>query len=214
MLKRLLPLLLVIGALPAGATTTYTSLATMTAANPGLNFTNVDFSGLASYTPAASFSASGVDFAALSGTLNGTATMSGWGAGMILRTTSNGGTINITLPGTATAFGGYFGFTGSGTFTVTLSGTGDTSFNQTASVTQTTPQYWGVVSTVAFTSISVSMSGSTKFAAVNNFAFGTPSGGGAEAPEPSTLALLGSALIAFPLMARRMRSRHRPNAAR
>lgn len=206
MLTRLLSVLLALTALPAGATTTYTNLASMTAANPTLTFTNVDFSGLGTYTPAASFSATGVDFAALSGTLAGNANVAGWGSGMILKTTANGGTINITLPTAATAFGGYFGFMGSGTWTVTLSGSGDTSFSESASITQGTPQYWGVVSTVAFTTISVSMSGSTKFAAVNGFSFGTPpsgGGGGGEVPEPSTLALVGSGLVAFPIIARR-----------
>lgn len=209
MFKRLLPLLLAIGGLPAGATTTYTSFATMTAANPALNFTNVDFSGLSTYSPAASFSASGVDFTALSGTLSGNANLSGWASGMILKTTANGGTILITLPSTATAFGGYFGFVGTGTWSVVLSGAGDTSFSQTASVTQLTPTYWGVVSATPFTSISVTLDGSTKLTAVNGFSFGTPTGGGggggAETPEPSTLALMGSALLALPLMARRMR---------
>lgn len=216
MFKRLLPVMLALTALPVGATTTFTSYTSMTnaPANSGLTFTNVDFSGLATFTPANTFSATGVTFTAVSGTLNGAANMAGWASGMILRTTNGGGTINIALPTGATAFGGYFGFTGSGTWSVTLSGVGDTSFSESASITQTTPFYWGVVSTVEFTSISVSMTGTTKFAAVNGLTFGTPtSGGTSETPEPSTMALVGGGLLLFPLIGRR-RARNRLGAAR
>ena len=212
MLKRLLLVLLALTALPVGATTSFTSYASMTAANSGLTFTNVDFSGLASFVPNSTFSASGVTFQAASGTLQNNVNLSGWASGMILKTTNNAGTINITLPTGATAFGGYFGFTGSGTWDVTLSGVGDSSFSLTSSVTSLTPQYWGVVSTVAFTSISFAASG-TKLSAINGFSFGMPSAGAsAETPEPSTFALVGSGLVLFPLIARR-RARNRSGAA-
>jgi hypothetical protein len=220
MFKNLLPVLLAMAALPAGATTTYTSQSSMTndPLNSGLTFTNVDFSGLTTSFIGTTFATSGVTFTPVSSTLSG-ATL-GWSTGTVLRSNGGGG-MTIDLPSTATAFGGYFGYATGGTFSILLSSGGADSFsfqlNPTAS---NSPVYLGIVSDVAFSSISFTPDPVNKFVALNGLTYGTASvggGGGAETPEPSTLAMVGVGLIAFPWIARRKRraqSRIQPTAGR
>jgi hypothetical protein len=114
--------------------------------------------------------------------------------------------MTITLPSGATAFGGYFGQAGSSSFsTLTLIVAGDTTVTQTFNGPGAT--FFGFTSSTPFTSIT--LYNDTKSPAVNQFEFGTVAiggdGGASDTPEPSSMALMGGALIVLPLWARRHR---------
>lgn len=211
MFKKLLPMIVALTALPAGATTVYTSFSGMEDAHPGLEFTPVDFaSGTA--LPASTYSSGGVTFTVSHGTfqsITNPSNSAGWnGLGPVLRALQDITTITITLPSAATAFGGYFGNTGTSFATLTLIAAGNTTVTQ--DFNGPGPTYFGFVSETPFTSIT--LYNDTKGPAISQFVFGIPSStgepgggepGGAETPEPSSMALMGGALIAIPLLARR-----------
>jgi hypothetical protein len=200
MFKNLLPVLLAMAALPAGATTVFTSYASMTAANPTLSFNTIDLTPLLSLADNATYTLDGVTFTAGSGTLADAS--SPWGSGIVLRTNSSPGTITIQLAPSVTAFGAMFGMIGSSFTTVNLSGSG---IDENAFLNTANPVFWGAVSSTSFTTIT--FDASNKAVALNNFVYSTSpldgGGGGGEVPEPSTLALIGSGLIALPLLSRR-----------
>lgn len=221
MFKKLLPMLVALTALPVGATTVYTSFSSMASANAGLTFSAVDFTTGSGLLTGLYTSADGVAFQSDASYLSTTGSASGGWSGLTLR--SNGGaSITITLPTGATAFGGRFGGT-SGTWgDIMIAAVGNTT--ESLTISYGSPQYAGFVSTIPFSSITLSVTAGNTLPALNNFVFGMPmssggpGGGGpgdggpggdpgpATTPEPSSMALMGAALIAIPLWARR---RHR-----
>ena len=200
MFKKLLPVLLALSALPAGATTVYTSYNSLTNANPTLTFNTVDLTPLLTTPDAPSYTFDGVTFTAGSGNLSDAANP--WGTGVVLKTANTPGSITIQLAPSVVAFGAMFGYLGTGSSTLGLSGSG---INEAPFVSAASPTFLGAYSNTGFTAIT--FDSASKMVALNNFVYGTASpGGGAETPEPSTFALVGLGLIAFPWIARRRRT--------
>ncbi len=201
MLKNLLPLLLALSALPVGATTVYTSYSSMTVANPTLSFNTIDLTPLLTLADATSYTFDGVTFTAGSGNLSDAANP--WGTGLVLKTASAPGTITIQLGPSVVAFGAMFGYIGTGSSTLGLSGSGIDEF---PFVSASTPTFLGAFSSTGFTTIT--FDSASKMVALNNFVYSTTplGGGGSETPEPSTFALVGLGLIAFPWIVRRRRT--------
>jgi hypothetical protein len=213
MFKRLLPVVLALSALPAGATTTYvgTSQTSYNSAvsDLGAGYSSsglVNFLGATSGVSVLNVGGTGVDF---NGFVNGGAATLGIGNGtgsdLNLNTTSSPNTyIRIDFQATvyavsldlATGFGtknwSYTMGSTSGTVSVPQAGTvfgvgGD------APPTSLTPPVLPGASHALYIQ---------DFSVLTQNSGGGGGGGGAEAPEPSTLALMGSALISLPLLAR------------
>ena len=199
-IHKVLPFLLALAALPAEATTLYTSQATLLAA-PGLNFTNISLSGLIGANATTIGPVNGVSFSAVSSNaLQVAASPSGWPAGGIVKNAALGERTGVTLPASIVAFGAYFGQQGSlGPWSMTLTYSGGTQiFTPTA---LNTPSYIGLVFEAPVSDFSISftdVSSLNKNIAISNMSI-------AETPEASTFVLVGVGLILFPLLKRRAR---------
>jgi hypothetical protein len=201
-------------AIPLRASTSFNTLASMEAANPGLTLTPVSFDPLGqnSYTPTLAMSG-GLAFTAVGiPTITTTFNPGGsWPAGDILKGATTGGTITITLPTAALAFGASFGEVEGSVTGITVSvtdGSGLVSYSITPSSGQ--PVYLGISTTSAFTSISFTTGFSFSKLAVNNFSYET-----AETPEVGTMILIGTGLVILSAIRRRVAKwRLRPAAVR
>jgi hypothetical protein len=219
MFKKLMPVILALTALPVGATTTfyYTGASVNTEAAfdtatgvlidytfTGETLTSPDFYSLLDAGP------TGVDFFAfsnnnltpvaltiVSSTLRNTTANSG----------SNGSTLRVDLPTDVRAIGLHLTALTTGNFCFEAPGTtacGHTSEGQ-IQITGGSTYFFGIISDAAIDSFQIRTRTTNSFLAVQNFAVGLEGGGGGEVPEPSTMALLGSSLIALPFLARRKR---------
>jgi hypothetical protein len=194
-------------ALPAGATTSYNTLAAMQAANPGLTFAPVDFGLSGSSATFFDFEGGALVFtSSLNNGLQKIVSPGGtWPAATVIEQ-QVGGIISITLPVGTTAFGATIGQTSAGLpGTITLSGNSDGAFSfDVFSGTATTPGYIGVCSPSPFTNLQLSVNfGSLRFG-LNDFSYATAPAGDPVA-EPGTLVLIGTGLLMVPLFARRSR---------
>jgi hypothetical protein len=210
MFKSLLPVLLAIAALPAGATTTfYVGSAGETQFDADLITRGltlgalIDFTGESSGFTITDVGPTLVDFTGSSSiTVNGAdITLSG-GSNTVLQ---------ISLPSDVYAIGMFISGITPGDRTWTYGPSGGT---MALNVNNTI--FFGAMSTTPLAALpTLTLTGPTGAGTyginVFNFELGTVvsggggSGGGSEAPEPSTFALVGSGLMALPWLARRKR---------
>jgi hypothetical protein len=205
MFKNLLPVLLAMAALPAGATTTfYVGAAGETQFNldlitRGLTVGSlIDFTGESSGLTLNDIGPSLVDF---------TGSSSIFVDGSMITLNGTSAVLQVSLPSDVYAIGMYISSaTGNKTWSYGPSG-------GTIALTASTT-FFGAMSTTPLAALpTLTLSGPVGASTginVFNFELGTVSGGGggggSETPEPSTLVLLGSALIVLPVLARRKRT--------
>jgi hypothetical protein len=212
-------LVLALLAMPAYPTTitTYSSQSSWQAATTGdqsINFEGSAPSG--SYTTFPSFTSSGVQFFGLSGTTFGamdTSAFSWANFGSNDALFSSGGTqgFHIVLPSAVTAFGLNL-FTSPPAVSYTASVAGSQYTAPTSN--QPTEAFFGVTSDTAFTTIDLTAQPGASYAFIDNFQWGTSQvsggggGGGGDAPEASTLLMIGTGLLSLALI-RRRKAAHR-----
>ena len=194
-IQRIIVSILVLGALfalPASATTlTYTSQATLETNNTDLVFTIVDFSAFVGQSLLTSIDVGGLIFTDSGGTLSVFDSHT-------LKQTNGTGTISVTLPANALAFGVTLQNTPAFPITVDFTGDGIDSNN---SITPTA--YFGARDTTSLTGLTVS-EGFNSQMTLSDFEIGSSSGGGGggETPEAATLLMIGSGLFMLRLLRR------------
>ncbi len=168
----------------------------------------LDFTGTSSGTTISNVAGTGVNFSSAAGLASDP---SGY---ISLSSTSSGTAMQIAAPSTVYALGLYLAGGGPTLKNWTYGPSGGT-----VSLSNASTIFLGVISDLPLASlptITLTSPSGTAVLVVNDFKIGTlapPSGGGAETPEPSTFALIGSGLILFPAIARR-RSRNRQASER
>ncbi len=202
MFKNLLPILLALSALPAGATTTfYVGAAgeaqfTADALTRGLTIGSMfDFGGELSGLTILDAGPTDVDF-------TGNSALNVDGTTITINGSSS--VLQVALPSGVYAIGMYLTGTSSSNKTWTYGPSGSTMV-----LNNSTTTFFGAMSTVPLDALPVitltgpaSITGMT----VSSFELGTVTASMSETPEPSTFALVGVGLIAFPWIARRRRT--------
>ena len=214
MFKKLMPVLLVLTALPVGATTQFYNTGDATNTEAAFNtaaglLTSYAFTG-DTLTAPNSYSLidappTGVDFYAFWD--NNVTPFALSIVGSTLRTTAsnggaNGSTIRVDLPTDVRAIGLHLtGTAGTQQFCVEAPGT--TSCDTSLVFGSSDNYFYGVISTAAISSFQIrEKTDVNSFLVVQNFEVGLAA---TATPEPSTMVLVGGGLMLFPLLARRRR---------
>ncbi|MEI9813167.1 MAG: PEP-CTERM sorting domain-containing protein [Acidobacteriota bacterium] len=208
-----LPAILVLGALPVGATTTYYSTGSVNdeaAFNTAVGSLTYQNSFLLSGSPIiATESNTGTIFAGFTNN-NSVARDLGILSGMVTQTGGNGGTdssIYVDVPTGATIIGLHLITTTNGPYCVEAPGS--VACTLSVSLTNTT-SFIGIISTSAISDFQIRREVGTAGQILRIANVGVSSGGlPGEAPEPSTMILMGGALLALPVLARRRRKQSR-----
>lgn len=213
MFKRLLLVLFALTALPGWATTTfyYTGAATNTEAAfdtaTGLLSTHT-FTGetlSADTFSLANAASTGVSFYGFANVGNTTPVALSI-VGSTLRETvhyAGDASLVVTLPSDKTSIGLHLTATGGATsFCFEAAATTTCGYTPSSEVLSSgSTFFFGIISDSPITSFQIQNEAGSSNLVVQNFEVGS----GASTPEPSTLALVGSGLVLFPLMARRKR---------
>lgn len=183
-------------AVPASATlTTYSSLASLQAAVPGDTFSNIAF---AQGSLGTSTTADGVMFSTTGLDLTGGANPSGWPAGPAqpaLVNTPNGAnsTVSVSVAAAVNAIEFYVGPQDFTAFNIAVTDNAGGSFNSGAFIQSSlsTPEFFGVVTTGSFTSLSVITFTSVDKTTIDAMQVGEA----APTPEVASFLLVGSGLF-------------------
>ncbi len=110
--------------------------------------------------------------------------------------------LTFALPGSYTAVGFDFGslFSGGASFDVQLDGMGPFTVTSTGSTQDGVLGFAGFISSTAFSTVTLTMPDAPNYNAIDNFEFGS----GGTVPEPASLLLLGSGIVA---VARRLKAK-------
>jgi hypothetical protein len=217
MFKMWLPVMAVLGALPVGATTTFYvgtgGESSFLAATGSLSFTNsfsIDGTGFIGTE-----AGTGLDFNAFTNN-NTSAELLTINGGKLAKTASTG-TILVDVNVTAYAIGLYVKTTQGSSFYCIEAPGASACFSggpDSASVDTTANVFFGVISDTPITDFQLRRDGGNgRLSIVSAALVSSPLGGGgtggdpggSETPEPSSMALMGGALCAIPLLARRRR---------
>ena len=123
----------------------------------------------------------------------------------LLRRSTNGGEIDISLPGTVRAFGAAFGIVSGSLFTVTVEYSSGSSSTHSLSISDTSvPVFLGFVTDAPITNLHFIADFGLSALALNNVMIADASGGGGgeETPEASTMLLIGGGLVTLRLFRR------------
>jgi hypothetical protein len=209
MLEKIRAAALLLAALPTwGATTYYTNPALFSSGLTAAGFTPAgpfNFAGATSGTTIFNVGGSGVNFSGILGNSPATLNVSGTTAQIVVTTGNSNDRVVITPPANVYALGiEMTNLIVPSTWCFGLAG-GDCAVSQAVGVNQSV--FFGVINQPAdgpLPALQLYASGTTQLS-IQSFRTGTLSV--AEAPEPSSLALVGGALIALPLLARHWRRR-------
>lgn len=205
MFKRLLPVVLALSALPAHATINYyvgsSSEASFNTALIGNGLTAsgiINFAGATGGSSVNNVGGTGVNFVGV------TTTVSVTGANQLKEDNpGSGARVDVTPTNPIYAIGLHFlSGSASGNFWC-VEAPGSGTCDNILTVTSSSPAFLGVISSSPLTAFSIRQLGSGTALMFNDFTVGTLAV--SETPEPSTMAMLGGALVLFPLMARRKR---------
>lgn len=202
---------LVLGAAAAPAfasqVATYTTFASMQAANPLMTFSNISFDAFVGSTfTSFTDSGTGVTFSTPTNQGLGIYVNPGgtWPAGAILKRTTNGGELDITFPTPIRAFGFSLGNAGGAySLNVIVTYMSGSSYSRTFNPPDsTTPAYFAASFDAPITSFVISTDSNTLVQFdLNNFTVGQQAD--APIPETATLVLIGSGLIFLRFLRRR-----------
>ncbi len=208
MFKRLLPVVLAFGTLPAHATISYYVGASAEASfQTALIGNGLTASGIINFSGATGSSlvnsvnnvgGTGVNFVGV------TTTVSVTGANQLREDNpGNGARVDVTPTSPIYAIGLHFlSGSSSGNFWC-FEPQGSGSCDNVLTVTSTQPAFFGIIGSSPLSSFTIRQLGSGTALLINDFTLGTLAI--SETPEPSTMAMLGGALVLFPLAARRKR---------
>ncbi len=215
MLKKWLPLIFVLGALPVGATTTYyvgtAGESAFLSATGSLTFTNsfsLDGTGFIGTE-----SGTGLNFNAFVGNNTGPAQLTITGGKLAQTSGPDQSTVLVDVNVTAYAIGLYVKTVQGGSYYCIEPPGSSSCFAgdvNSAFVDTTANVFFGIISDTPITDFQLRRdSGNGKLSIVSDALVSSPlssdSGGGTDTPEPSSMALMGGALCVIPLLARRIR---------
>jgi hypothetical protein len=180
----------ILAAATASATTTYSSQSSLESSNPDLTFTAIDLTAFIGQSLLSSITVGGVTFSGA-----GSTTFSVPNATTL--TMDVGGTLNVTLPANARAFGSNIANIGSTTLTISFTGDG-TPYSDGPNVVPSTI-FFGARVTTSFTTSIGYTTGLGKIS-LSNFEIGTMTA--EESPEGRTMLLLGTGLVALRFLRR------------